>query len=164
VTQDFKFLFLNELNNLVTHPIDMSSIRLVNHVVFYDEKKLLITAGINGVSIFDFDYNGKYPPKLAAQVDMKGTYIKIKLVNQVQVEAPLEWCKGLKIDHKSETIITWNHYQEHQVVSFNSIGKLKNESTCQHMQKADFSSPPAETGFGICKYCSLRRETDKLIS
>ena len=76
----------------------MSMIRLVNHVVFYDEKSLLITAGINGVSIFDFDYQGKYPPKLAAQVDMKGTYIKIKLLNQQPIEAQLEWCKGLKID------------------------------------------------------------------
>jgi len=42
---------------------------------------LLITGGINGVFIFNFNYQGKYPPRLAAQVDMKGTYIKISLLN-----------------------------------------------------------------------------------
>ncbi len=34
----------------------MSSIRLVNHAEFYDAKDLLITAGINGVFLFNFDY------------------------------------------------------------------------------------------------------------
>lgn len=37
ITSDFKFLFLNELNNIVEPPLDMSSIRLVNHAYFYDE-------------------------------------------------------------------------------------------------------------------------------
>jgi hypothetical protein len=56
ITSDFKFLFLNELNNLVEPPLDMSSIRLVNHAYFYDELDLLITGGINGVFIFNFNY------------------------------------------------------------------------------------------------------------
>lgn len=60
----------------------MSSIRLVSHAEFYDVKDLLITAGINGVFIFNFDYQSKYNPKLAAQVDMKGRYIKINIINQ----------------------------------------------------------------------------------
>lgn len=34
----------------------MSQIRLVNYAEFYDVKNLLITAGINGVFIFNFDY------------------------------------------------------------------------------------------------------------
>lgn len=56
ITNDFRFVFLNELNNIVGPPIDMSLIRLVNHAEFYDELDLLITGGINGVFIFKFDY------------------------------------------------------------------------------------------------------------
>lgn len=96
------------MNNIVGPPIDMSLIRLVNHAEFYDEMDLLITGGINGVFIFKFDYKGKYPPRLAAQVDMKGTYIKLNLLNQTPVEKMLEWCKGLKLDTKSGLIISWN--------------------------------------------------------
>ena len=106
-------MFINELYNRVEDPIDMSIIRLVNHVQFYDPKSLLITAGVEGVYLFDFNYSGKYPPKLAAQVDMKGSYINIKLLNQRPVEQALNWVKGLKIDDKSETIMTWNHHEDH---------------------------------------------------
>jgi hypothetical protein len=82
---------------------------------------LLITGGINGVFIFNFNYQGKYPPRLAAQVDMKGTYIKISLLNPQPVEKMLQWCKGLKVDAKSGLIISWNA-DKHQFVSFNTIG------------------------------------------
>lgn len=94
---------------MVKPPLDMSVIRLVNHAHFHDEQDLLITGGINGVFIFNFNYQGKYPPRLAAQVDMKGTYIKIALLNQRPVEKMLDWCKGLKLDTKSGLIISWNH-------------------------------------------------------
>jgi hypothetical protein len=86
----------------------MSQIRLVNFAEFYDAKDLLITAGINGVFIFNFDYQSKYNPKLAAQVDTKGRYIKINLLNQQPLEKMLDWCDGLKLDRKSDLIITWN--------------------------------------------------------
>lgn len=66
VSTDFKFYFINELGNVVKPPLDMSVIRLVKHAVFHDELDMLITAGINGVFIFKFDYQGKYPPRLAA--------------------------------------------------------------------------------------------------
>ena len=82
ITCDFKFIFLNELNIVVKPPIDMSDIRLVTHAHFHDEKDMLITGGIKGVFIFNFNYQGKYPPRLAAQVDMKGVYIKIAMCNR----------------------------------------------------------------------------------
>ena len=69
----------------------MSQIRLVNFAEFYDPKDLLITAGINGVFIFNFDYRSKYNPKLAAQVDMKGRYIKINIINQQPLEKMLDY-------------------------------------------------------------------------
>jgi hypothetical protein len=40
----------------------MSTIRLVNFAEFHDSKDKLITAGIDGVFIFDFYYKGKYDP------------------------------------------------------------------------------------------------------
>jgi predicted phosphatase len=68
VTADFKMYFLNELLKVVTH-VDMSSIRLVNFAYFSDKDSRLITAGIDGVFIFHFNYQGKYAPLLAAQID-----------------------------------------------------------------------------------------------
>ena len=57
--------FLNELMKVVTQ-IDMSSIRLVNFAYFSDKEGRLITAGIDGVFSFNFNYQGKYTPILAA--------------------------------------------------------------------------------------------------
>lgn len=61
VTNDFKMIFLNEALYVIKI-MDMSSIRLVSFAMFYDEKNKLITAGIDGVFMFDFCYNGKYSP------------------------------------------------------------------------------------------------------
>lgn len=66
MSTDFKFYFINELGNAVKPPLDMSVIRLVKFIQFHDELDMLITASINGVFMFKFDYQGKYPPKLAA--------------------------------------------------------------------------------------------------
>jgi len=78
VTADFKMYFLNELLKVVTH-VDMSSIRLVNFAYFSDKDNRLITAGIDGVFIFNFNYQGKYAPLLAAQIDQEGKHISVKL-------------------------------------------------------------------------------------
>jgi hypothetical protein len=75
-------LFINEMYFLV-HQMDMSSIRLVNFVEFYDEESKLITAGIDGIFIFDFVYKGKYDPHHAAAIDPEGKSIEISLKNKV---------------------------------------------------------------------------------
>ena len=56
VTSDFKFVFMNDKNIVLTPFLDMSHLRLVNFVQFHDTKDLLITGGINGVFVFKFDY------------------------------------------------------------------------------------------------------------
>lgn len=56
VTNCFKFIFLNELNRVVNPPIDMNQLRLVTHAHFLDERDKLITAGLKGVYIFNFEY------------------------------------------------------------------------------------------------------------
>lgn len=117
VTSDFKFIFMNELNIVVQPHIEMSIIRLVNHAHFHDEKDLLITGGNHGVFIFHFDYKGKYSPHLAAQVDPKGAYIKIQLLNKQPVSDMLEWCKGLRVDTRSNIIISWDW----EIVSINTL-------------------------------------------
>ena len=65
ITADFKMHFLNELLKIVDS-IDMSAIRLVNFAYFIDKEDRLVTAGIDGVFIFDFKYQSKYAPLLAA--------------------------------------------------------------------------------------------------
>ena len=108
---------MNDLNIVVKPHIDMSHIRLVNHVQFYDEKDLLITGGIDGVFVFKFDYKGKYSPTLAAQVDPKGIYIKIQLLHKKPAQDMMEWCKGLRVDPKANVMITWDW----DVVTMNSL-------------------------------------------
>ena len=97
--------------------IDMSMIRLVNAVYFYDEKDLLIVAGKDGVFIYKFDYRGNYKPELAAKVDKHGEHISISLVNRRTIETPLEWCKGLHVVPEQSLVITWNL----SFVSFNEL-------------------------------------------
>jgi len=108
---------MNDLNIVIKPHLDMSHLRLVNHAQFYDEKDLLVTAGIDGVFVFNFDYRGKYTPALAIQVDPKGIYIKIQLLNKQPVQDMLDWCKGLKVDTKANMMITWNW----QMVSMNEL-------------------------------------------
>lgn len=108
VTSDFKFVFMNELNNIIKPSLEMSHLRLVNHVQFYDEKDLIITAGNEGVYIFKFDYRGKYGAKLAGQVDPNGVYISIKLLEKTPVQERFLWVKGLKLNTKSKIIISWD--------------------------------------------------------
>ena len=79
ITDDFKFIFLNELNNKIGNPIDMSVIRLITYASFDDKQDLLILAGINGVFVFKFKYHGDYSPELAAKVDSRGVHITIEL-------------------------------------------------------------------------------------
>ena len=90
-------IFINEMYAAVSF-LDMSAIRLVNFVEFYDEESKMITAGIDGIFIFDFVYKGKYEPKHAAQIDPGGKSIEIFLKNKIPLEKMLLWAKGLKID------------------------------------------------------------------
>ena len=95
----------------------MPDIRLVNQASFVDSQDLLVTSGVRGVFVFHFDYKGKYNAKLAAQVDQKGRYIEIDLLDQRPIDYNQKWSKGLKIDDKNDLIISWNQ----QCVSFNKI-------------------------------------------
>jgi len=107
VTADFKMHFVNELLRIVDC-IDMSSIRLVNFVHFNDADDTVITAGIDGAFVFKFNYQSKYKPLLAVQIDQEGKHIKLSLENKTPLEKMCIWVKGLKVDQKNEIIITWN--------------------------------------------------------
>lgn len=86
----------------------MSSIRLVNFAYFSDKESRLITAGIDGVFSFNFNYQGKYSPILAAQIDQDGRNINVKLDDKVPLEKMCIWVKGLKVDPKNDIIASWN--------------------------------------------------------
>lgn len=77
----------------------------------------MITAGIDGIFIFDFMYKGKYEPKHAAQIDPEGKSIEIYLKNKIPLEKMLLWAKGLKIDLTNEMIISWDQTR----LSFNNL-------------------------------------------
>ena len=64
--------------------MDLSSIRLVNFAEFMDQESKVITAGIDGIFIFDFEYKGKYDPQHAAIIDPEGKSIEIALRNRVR--------------------------------------------------------------------------------
>lgn len=61
ISKDFKFVFINELYNVVDIT-DMSEIRLVSNAYFHDDADELIVSGINGAFVFDFQYEGSYQP------------------------------------------------------------------------------------------------------
>jgi hypothetical protein len=96
VTANFKMYFLNELFHEVDQ-IDMSDVRLVN---------------------FAFNYQGKYLPALATQIDKEGKHITVSLGNKRTIEhlpdkatsldEAFRWVKGLRIDVKNSIIISWN--------------------------------------------------------
>jgi len=89
----------------------MSKIRLVNFAFFHDAENKLILGGIRGVFFYDFNYKGKYDPKLAASIDQDGKHISVELENKKpldDIEELCQWVLGLKVDVKNEIVVSWN--------------------------------------------------------
>lgn len=76
-----------------------------------DADDKLIMTGIRGAFIYDFVYDSKYSPSLAAQIDKEGKYISIRIENLKmleKIETMCLWVKGVKLDTKNELVATWN--------------------------------------------------------
>jgi hypothetical protein len=126
-------IFLNEHCKLIK-TIDIQAIRLVNFVYFDDlheknEDDRLICAGIDGTFMFDFVYQGKYNPKLAAQIG-QWQHIKIELHNKQPIRRFFPWVKGMRVDEQNKIIITWTQ----NLVSFNQLRGRK--SVAEGIQSA----------------------------
>ena len=65
-------------------------------------------AGVEGVFIYKFNYEGLYNPKLASQIDPTGKHISISLTHKQPLEKMLPWVKGMNVDVKNGVIITWS--------------------------------------------------------
>ena len=79
--------------------VPMPRLRLVNFACFNDAQNQLITAGVDGVCIFEFIYKSKYSPKRSAQIDAAGNYVEISLSYPPKAATKsLAWCKGLNVD------------------------------------------------------------------
>jgi WD40 repeat protein len=87
--------------------LDMSSIRLVSLAEFHDADGKLVTSGIDGTFLFDFDYRGKYDPHHAAIIDPEGKSIDIALRNKLPMEKMVLWAKGLRVDAKNGVVASW---------------------------------------------------------
>ena len=142
VTANFKMYFYNELFHEVEQ-IDMSHIRLVNFAYFDDRSGSLITAGIDGVFLFHFNYQGKYLPALATQIDKEGKHISISLDNKMPLEKMCMWVKGLKVDAKNGIIASWNG----SWISFNHMPEKKQGKKTAHDDDINvLSGQPSKAG------------------
>ena len=83
-------------------------IRLINFAYFYEKESRLITAGIDGCCMFDFQFICKYEPKQAMMLDPDGRNITFKLERVAQLPMMDEWVKGLKLDVANNLIIAWD--------------------------------------------------------
>ena len=63
------------------------------------------------VFIFNFKYQSKYNPKLAATIDVAGKYIGIEFLKKRLLEPILPWVKGMKVDIRNSIIMTWSQGQ-----------------------------------------------------
>ena len=81
--------------------------------------------------IFNFKYEGRYHPKLAANVDIKGLNINISILNEKPVQDNINWTKGLVPDYKNDVIIWWTD----EVLSINKMST--GLTICQHSDLYD---------------------------
>lgn len=100
ISTDFKLHIFNEhLHHIKALPL---KIRLINFAYFYenDKESRLITAGIDGCCMFDFEVICKYDAKQALLLDPEGHSMDFKLGPKIKLEKMPLWIKGLKVDEK----------------------------------------------------------------
>lgn len=68
----------------------------------------MITAGIDGCYIYNFEVKCKYDPKQAILLDPDGKSMSFKLERITHLAEMDDWVKGLKIDAKENLIYAWN--------------------------------------------------------
>ena len=124
VTTDFKLLIYNELLKYVKQkdshgnikPIELK-VRLVNNIHFWEKKNKLITTGVGGCFVFDFNIQIKYDPKQALFLDPDSKNLKIVIENKMNINKELYWLKGLKVEEKEGMIFSWSQ----EVTCFNKL-------------------------------------------
>jgi len=77
ISSDFKLHIFNEhLIHIKWLPL---KIRLINYAYFYEDESKLITAGVDGCFMFQFNVTAKYEPKQAIILDPYGSTMRIEL-------------------------------------------------------------------------------------
>lgn len=69
-------------------------------------KGKLITAGIDGCFIFEFEIKCKYDPERAVLLDPEGHTMTFSLGEKIKLEKM--WVKGMKVDEKEGIIFLWS--------------------------------------------------------
>ena len=83
-------------------------VRLVNFIYFWESKRKLVTAGIDGCFIFDFISQAKYDPRQAIFLDPDGRSMKFEIGQKIKLESMPLWIKGMKVDETEGMIFTWS--------------------------------------------------------
>ena len=98
ISEDFKVHVFNEhLRPIGYLPLNT---RLVNYAYFYEEKSILITAGIDGCFMYKLNVLSKYEPRQGVNLDPEGTFFSCEIGPKKALESTPLWIKGLKVDMK----------------------------------------------------------------
>jgi WD40 repeat protein len=77
ISMDFKLHFFNEhLRHQKEVPLKT---RLINHACLCERENKLVTAGVDGVIVFQFDIKRTQPPSVAVKLDPFGKSMQIKV-------------------------------------------------------------------------------------
>jgi hypothetical protein len=72
--------------------------RLINHFCLFEKENKLITAGVDGVIVFQFDIKRSQPPCLAVKLDPYGKALQIKVRTLYKQEDSPMWVQKCRID------------------------------------------------------------------
>lgn len=124
---DFKLHFFNEhLKHQREVPLKT---RLINHAWLYEPENKLITAGVDGVIVFQFDIKRTQPPSLAVKLDPFGKSLQIKVRQLYKQEDSPMWVQKCRVDPVSNMVFSWTF----TVACFHNLSDGKRVRICKDM-------------------------------
>jgi WD40 repeat protein len=104
-TVDFKLHIFDEH---LRHQKEMTlKTRLVNHAQLDEQQNKLITAGVDGVVVFQFDVKRTQPPIVAIKLDPYGKSLSVKVKLLYKHEDSPSWVLKCKNDTSFQMIVSW---------------------------------------------------------
>jgi WD40 repeat protein len=101
--------------------------RQINHCQFFEQESRLVTAGVDGVLVFQFDVKRTQPPSVAVKLDPHGKSLTIKLRQLYVLEDSPKWVQRVRIDTDSKVFISWTF----DTVCFHNLANGKRIRFCK---------------------------------